>query len=408
MALPLYSLYDAHAAMVAPTWATARATADLLEDVFPAARRHPVLRRMHAASRTIAGARLTHRRPSFDIAEISVPSGPLAVREALVDRSAFGSLVHFSVPGLEKRPKVLLVAALAGHFATLLAPTVRTLLRDHDVYVTDWHNARDVPTTQGRFGFDEYVDHVIRFLRVIGPDAHVVAVCQPCPATVAALALLAADPEPLHPRSLTLMAGPIDTRINPTKINELAFRRNVDWYRRNCVTTVPSRYAGAGRRVYPGFLQVSGLVSLNARRHLDSHLSIYKDLVGGRVDEARQTERFYAEYFAVLDVAAEFYLETIERVFMEHHLPTGQLRHHGRLVRPELIERTPLLTVEAERDDMCAVGQTAAAHALLPRLGARMRHRYVQPGVGHYGVFAGRRWDEEIYPVIRDFIRSNA
>ena len=255
----------------------------------------------------------------------------------------------------------------------------------------------------GPFGLDEYVDHVIRFLRVVGPDAHVFAVCQSCVPTLMATSILAQDDDPVQPLTLTLMSGPIDTRANPTKINRMAYGRSLGWYRRS-LTTVPRRYQGSGRLVYPGFLQVSGFMSLNLRRHISSHMEIYRCHARGEPETSQRTQDFYAEYFAVLDIAAEFYLDTLERIFQKDLLAKGQMTWHGRVVTPAVITKTALLTIEAERDDMCAVGQTEAAHGLLSGIGSDMPRHYVQEGVGHYGVFAGSRWSSEVYPVVRGFI----
>lgn len=408
MSKHLYSLYETHRFMSLPVTATTSAVAQLLDLDSPVVRRSAVLRRLGAMSEVVSGIQLTHDRPHLNIGEIPGEGGMLAILQEDVDQTPFATLSRFSaVSASSSRPAVLLVAPLSGHFWTMLAPTLRTLLRDHDVYVTDWHNARDIPVEEGPFGLDEYVDHVIRFLRVVGEDAHVVAVCQPCVPALAAVALLADEGEPT-PKSLTLVSGPIDTRVNPTKINEAAHRRDVTWYERRCVSTVPSRYAGAGRRVYPGFLQVSAFMSLNIRRHVDAHLSMYRHLRAGRREESVHTRQFYDEYFAVLDVPSEFYLQTIERIFQKHLLPLGRLEHRGRPVRPGAIADTPVLTVEAARDDMCAVGQTHAAHALLTGLAEDQKRNYVQEGVGHYGIFSGRRWENEVYPVIRDFIRETS
>jgi poly(3-hydroxybutyrate) depolymerase len=404
----LYSLYRAHGVLVAPARIGSRLAAGLAQAAPAAVAERPIVRRVGAAGRVLADARLTHSRPAFVIEEPSGDGGRRQFTERTVHATPFGSLIHF-VPehGGAARPKVLLSAPLSGHFSTMLTPTIRTLLRDHDVFVTDWHNARDIPIDHGRFGLDDYVAHIIRFLGVLGPGAHAVAVCQPCVPALVASAVLAADHDPCEPRSLTLISGPIDTRVNPTSINLAAQRRPLDWYRKRCVTVVPKRYAGAGRRVYPGFLQVSAFMSLNLRRHIRSHIEMYRDLAEGTPEQAESTRQFYQEYFAVLDVPAEFYLDTVGRVFQEHELPLGTMTYRGRPVRPQAITRTALLTVEAEKDDLCAVGQTQAAHRIVSGLGPEQRGHYVQPGVGHYGIFSGRRWEAEVYPVVRDFIREH-
>jgi len=299
------------------------------------------------------------------------------------------------------------VAPLSGHFATLLRDTVRVLLPEHDVHITDWANARDVGIWSGRFGFDEYIEHLIKFLEAMGPGAHVVAVCQPCVQALAAAAIMAEDDNPAQPRSMTLMAGPIDTRINPTKVNELATGRPIEWFARNLITRVPLRYPGATRRVYPGFLQLTAFMSMNMERHVKAQMDLYKALAKGEHEQARTIKDFYDEYFAVLDMTAEFYLETVQRVFQDHLLAKGQLDWKGRRVHPKAIRRTALFTVEGERDDICSIGQTVAAHDLCSSLRPYRKKHYMQAGVGHYGVFSGRRWAGQIYPLVRNTILAN-
>jgi poly(3-hydroxybutyrate) depolymerase len=296
---------------------------------------------------------------------------------------------------------------MSGHFATLLRDTVRTMLADHDVFITDWHNARDVPVAAGRFGLDEYVEHVMKFLEAIGPGAHLMAICQPCVAALAAAALMAEDAHPAMPRSLTLMAGPIDCRISPTEVNRLATSKPIEWFERNLIATVPARYPGALREVYPGFVQLSAFMNMNLERHLASFRSLFEDLVKGDLARAEATRSFYEEYFAVADLPAEFYLETVRIVFQEYALAAGQMTWRGRKVDPRAIRRMALLTVEAERDDICSLGQTLAAQDLCASLKLFMRTHYIQAGAGHYGVFSGKRWTNNIYPVVRDVIHTS-
>jgi polyhydroxyalkanoate depolymerase len=266
---------------------------------------------------------------------------------------------------------------------------------------------RDVEKRHGRFGFDEYVDHVVKFLEAIGEGAHVVAVCQPCVAVLIAAAVMAQNNNPAQPRSMTLMAGPIDTRVNPTKVNELANSKPIEWFEQNLIATVPLRYPGAFRRVYPGFVQLAAFMSMNIERHLKAHRDLYDALTRGELEKARITKDFYDEYFAVLDLTAEFYLETIQIVFQEHRLPLGTLDYHGRRVDPRAIRRTMLLTVEGEKDDICAVGQTLAAHDLCTGLRPYFKRHHMQPGAGHYGIFSGRRWETQIYPLVRNLILAS-
>jgi polyhydroxyalkanoate depolymerase len=298
------------------------------------------------------------------------------------------------------------VAPLSGHFATLLRNTVRTLLPDHDVYLTDWHNARDVPADVGSFGFEDGVTHVIRFLEKIGPGAHVLAVCQPCVQVLAAVAVMAEDKNPAQPRTMTLMAGPVDTRINPTKVNDLAMAHPIEWFERNLIDRVPFRHQGAGRKVYPGFVQLMAFMSMNMARHEKAHRDLYLHLAKGETERAEAIKTFYDEYFAVLDLPAEFYIETVRIVFQEALLARGELTYKGKPVNPASIRKTALLTVEGERDDICALGQTAAAHDLCSGLRPYMKRHHMQAGVGHYGVFGGKRWEKQIYPIVRNLILS--
>jgi polyhydroxyalkanoate depolymerase len=302
---------------------------------------------------------------------------------------------------------VLVVAPLSGHFATLLRNTVRTLLPDHDVYITDWHNARDVAPVQGTFGFDDYVDYVIRFLEALGPGAHVVAVCQPCVQALAAVAVMAANRNRAQPSSMTLMAGPIDTRVNPTKVNKLAMSKSIGWFERNLIARVPRKYAGARRKVYPGFVQLTAFVSMNINRHYNAHQELYEHLSNGEHEKAQIIKTFYDEYFAVLDLPAEFYLETVRWVFQEARLPKGELTYKGEPVDLKAIRKTALLTVEGERDDICALGQTAAAHDLCTGLRPHLKRHHMQAGAGHYGVFSGKRWEGQIYPIVRNLILAS-
>ncbi|HEX8829220.1 MAG TPA: polyhydroxyalkanoate depolymerase, partial [Xanthobacteraceae bacterium] len=328
-------------------------------------------------------------------------------REDTAARTPFGTLLHFKKDIAAAQPRVLLVAPLSGHFSTLLRATVRTLLPDHDVFITDWHNARDIPLTAGRFGVDEYTDHLIKFLTELGPGAHILAVCQPCVAVLAAVAVMAEAGDPAQPRSMTLMAGPIDTRINPTKVNALAKKRPIDWFERMLTASVPLGYPGAFRRVYPGFVQLFAFMSMNIERHVKAHHTLYENLANGEIEKAAIIKAFYDEYFAVLDLTSEFYLETVRLIFQEHALPLGKLQWHGQRVDPSAIRKTMLLTVEGERDDICAVGQTVAAHDLCSKLRPYLKRHHMQAGVGHYGVFSGKRWESQIYPIVKNVVLSS-
>ena len=364
------------------------------------------LRKISAALDVFARLRLTHSRPAYGIARVTVDGREIPVAEEEVLALPFGTLLRFRKEGAAPQPKVLLVAPLSGHFATLLRETARTLLQDHDVYITDWHNARDVSLRHGGFALDDYVDYMIRYLEEIGPGAHVVAVCQPCVAALAATALMAEDDNPAQPRSLTLMAGPVDCRVNPTEVNRLATSRPIDWFERTLVSHVPPPHKGHMRRVYPGFLQLTAFLSMNLERHKQQFRNLYQHLVDGEHEKAEVIRLFYDEYLAVNDLPAEFYLETVEKVFQTYELATGELRWRGRPVRPQAIRRTWLLTVEGERDDICSVGQTVAAHDMCSGIRPYMKVHHIQTGVGHYGVFSGRKWNQQIYPRLREMIHS--
>ena len=364
-------------------------------------------RNLTAAYELIARAGLSHTRPAFGIGSVTVGNREVEVSEEAAAATPFGTLLHFKKHAGTAQPRVLMVAPLSGHFATLLRATVRTTLPEHDVFITDWHNARDVPLTAGRFGVDEYVDHLIKFIEVMGPGAHVLAVCQPCVAALAAAAAMAEAGNPAQPRSLTLMAGPIDTRVNSTRVNELAKTRSIEWFERNLIASVPLRHPGAFRRVYPGFVQLAAFMSMNIDRHVKAHRELYENLANGEAEKAAITKAFYDEYFAVLDLTAEFYLETVRLIFQEHALPRGRLDYRGRRVDPAAIRRTMLFTVEGERDDICAVGQTVAAHDLCGNLRPYLKRHHMQAGVGHYGVFSGKRWENQIYPLLKNVILSS-
>jgi poly(3-hydroxybutyrate) depolymerase len=404
----IYQLYQAQEDMLAPLRRGAAIAAGLLRPADIGRATPPPLRHLLAACDVVSSGGLTHHRPSFDLPEVQVGNQVVTVTEEAADVTPFGTLLHFRKDPATAQPPVLLVAPMSGHFATLLRGTVKVLLPENDVYITDWHNARDVPLDEGGFGMDEFVEHVMRFLRVIGPGAHVMAVCQPAVAVLAAVALLAQAGDRAQPRSMTLMAGPIDTRINPTKVNELAAGRPIDWFAQNLIGVVPWRYRGARRRVYPGFMQLTAFITMNLERHVGAHFTHFRALVGGDLAAAAAHRSFYDEYNAVMDLPAEFYLETVQRVFQDHDLPLGNLTYRGEKVRPAAIRRTALLTVEGERDDICAIGQTVAALDLCTGIHPGMKRHHLQTGVGHYGVFSGRRWANEVYPRVREMIQSTA
>ena len=369
-----------------------------------------MFQRFSASCEVLSRLRFTHSRPSFGLPYIDIAGRRITISEEAALVKPFGTLLHFKkdqdVAPDQAMPKILVVAPLSGHFSTLLRNTVRTLLADHDVYITDWHNARDVPLSAGNFTFEDYVDYVIQFLEEMGPGSHVLGVCQPCVQVLMAVAIMAEDGNPATPRSMTLMAGPVDTRINPTKVNELASSKPLSWFEANLISMVPFGHLGAGRRVYPGFLQLTAFMSMNMDRHRKAHDDLYTHLVNGEVAEAEAIKSFYDEYFAILDLSADFYLQTVDVVFQRALLAKGEMTYRGRKVDPSVIRRTALLTVEGERDDICALGQTGVAHDLCPSIKPFMRRHHMQVGVGHYGVFSGRRWEGQIYPLVRNMILS--
>jgi len=402
-----YQAYQAHTDLMEPLRAMARMACVWLDEPHCQIYDEKSTRRFSAACRVFALAQLTHRRPDYGIESVEIDGVQVPVSEQAVMVEPFGTLLRFHKAGITRpQPRVLLVAPMSGHFATLLRETVRTMLRDHDVYITDWHNARDVPLMAGRFGLAEYIEHMMQFMRVLGPGSNLMAICQPCVAALAATALMAEDDDSATPACLTLMAGPVDCRISPTEVNKLATDKPMSWFEQNLISHVPLRHPGAMRRVYPGFVQLMAFMSMNLDRHLESFRGMYHHLVNDDHERATATKTFYEEYFAVCDLPAEFYLETVRLVFQEYALARGALMWNGRKVNPGAIRRTTLLTVEGERDDICALGQTLAAHDLCSMLRPYMKTHYVQAGAGHYGVFSGKRWSGSIYPVVRETIHA--
>jgi len=399
-----YNMYQTQADLLYPARQMARLGAVMVRALDMGAFAFPALRHFGAACNLLADSALTHHRPDYGFTSAKVGNDIVSVTEESRLETPFATLLRFRKDTPVVQPRVLIVAPMSGHFATLLRGTVSVMLPDHDVYLTDWKNARDIPLSDGTFGFDDYVDHLIRFLEVMGEGSHMVAVCQPAVAALAATAVMAEARNPATPRSLTLMAGPIDTRQNPTKVNVLAKSHSIEWFEKNLISNVPWRHKGASRRVYPGFLQLTAFMTMNLDRHINAHISQYGALVAGDVVAAAAHKKFYDEYGAVMDLPAEFYLETVKKVFQDDDLPLGKLTWHGQPVRPEAIRHTALLTVEGERDDICAVGQTMAALDLCSGLRISQKRHHLQTGVGHYGVFSGSRWAREVYPKVRAMI----
>jgi len=372
-------------------------------------------RTMAAACDVFESMTRVYAKPAFNLPPLKVYGQPVEVTETFVWERPFCKLLHFRkdaetygrLRAKYPHPKVLIVAPLSGHYATLLRGTVEAMLPEHDVFITDWVDAREVPLSEGRFGLDDYVEYVMEMLRFLGPGTHLMAVCQPGPACLAAAALMHEDKDKARPRSLTIMGSPIDARRSPTEPNRLSEQRAFSWFEENMIHVVPLPYAGFGRKVYPGFLQLTAFINMNRDRHTNAQHDYFNNLVKGDGDSVQKHRDFYDEYLAVLDLSADFYLETIERVFQKFELAKGEFRFRGRLVKPSAIRDMGLMTVEGEKDDISGIGQTQAAHDLCPNIPASRQLDYIQPGVGHYGVFNGTRWRTEIQPRVREFIRAN-
>ncbi len=364
-----------------------------------------------AAAEVFERATRRYAQPEWEIDYTLVGGERVPVEIEPIWEMPFCRLLHFkrtfAHPLKHRQPKLLIVAPLSGHYPTLLRGTVEAFLPQHDVYITEWVNAREVPLSEGRFDLDDYIDYVVAMLRRLGGDAHVIAVCQPSVPVLAAVALMEAQDDPVVPRSMTLMGGPIDSRCNPTKVNKLAEARGVDWFRHHVITKVPFPNPGVMRDVYPGFLQLHGFVSMNLGRHIEAHKDLFQHLVEGDGDSAQKHREFYDEYLAVMDLAAEYYLQTVDTVFVRHALPKGEMTHRGQKVDPSRIRRVALMTVEGEHDDISGRGQTEAAHRLCDNIPADRKTHYLARGVGHYGVFNGSRFRADIAPRIADFILSN-
>jgi poly(3-hydroxybutyrate) depolymerase len=404
----LYSGYEISRWAAQPVLSSAGAMARSLRGLPPSLRSKPVVSHAWAASEVVSRMHATHDRPSFGIESVWVDAEQYAVTEHETSSSPFASRIHFRKSVDLVQPRVLVVGPLSGHFATLIRPTVASLLSDFDVHVLTWNNARDVPVDKGGFGLEDYIAQVMLEIRELGPDTHVLAVCQPAVPVLAAVSLLAQQDDPAQPPSLTLIAGPIDTRINPNRVNQFAGDKSLAFFEKRLIQTVPGSYPGAGRRVYPGFVQLGAFMSMNLRRHMSRHVDLYRAMVSGDVEEAQTVRTFYDEYGAVMDVYAEFYLDTVDQVFQRHLLPTGQMMWRDQLVDPKAIHRTALLTVEGENDDICSPGQNYAAHGLCVNIPEHKRAHHLEPGVGHYGVFSGSHWQAEIYPAVRDFITKHS
>ena len=405
----LYSMYEAQHMVLEPFRYAAEFTRGWFAHPFSPLAYTPVSRSVSATSDLFLRVTQRYEKPAWGITTTRTGDRIVPVSVEIALDKPFCKLIHFKreLDAPRSDPKVLLVAPLSGHHATLLRDTVRTLLPEHEVWVTDWVDARMVPVTEGAFHLDDYVDYMREFARFLAPELNVISVCQPTVPVLAALSLMADDGEPDAPRAMVMMGGPIDARRSPTAVNNLATRKPHSWFDRSLIERVPSKYPGFMRRVYPGFLQRLGFVAMNADRHVSAHWDYYHHLRQGDGDSAATHRRFYDEYNAVLDMPAEYYLDTIRTVFQEFALPQGRWSVRGQLVRPQTIRQTALLTVEGELDDISGNGQTEAAHLLCLNIPGALREHHCAPGVGHYGIFSGRRWREMIYPRVRDFIRAH-
>jgi poly(3-hydroxybutyrate) depolymerase len=408
----LYALHEASFYASTPLRLAARAARDFWGSPLNPAAESDLGRRIHAGADLFSNVTRRYGKPDWRIDSVKIGQVDVRVRPTVVWESPWARLIQFDRDMADMRragkfqldPAVLIVAPLSGHYATLLRGTVEAFLPDHAVFIVDWINAREVSVLQGRFDFHDYIDHIRQMLTALGPRPNVVAVCQPGPPVLAAAALMAEDGDPSRPASMTFMGSPIDARLSPTVTNQLAEEKPFTWFQSNMIYTVPPPYPGMGRRVYPGFVQLASFMSMNAEKHQQAHQRYFQDLVKGDGDSTDKHLEFYDEYLSVLDLTEEFYLQTIDIVFQQHLLPKGQLTHRGRLVNPEAITDIGLMTVEGENDDISGIGQTQAAHGLCSSLPEALKEDYVQPDVGHYGVFNGRRFREEIYPRVRDFI----
>ena len=403
----LYELHEAQHASLTPLRLWAKATAEFYGNPFSVFSHNPMSRVMTAGADVVLRMTQRYSKPPFGLSETLIQGKAVDVSEQIVLDKPFCQLLHFKRDTKRKDPKVLMVAPLSGHYATLLRDTVKTFLPDHDVYITDWKDARAVPVTDGPFHFDDYVAYVQEFIRFLGRDIHVISVCQPTVPVLAAVSLMAQHGEKT-PTTMLMMGGPIDTRRSPTVVNNFALKHPIEWFENQLISRVPAKYPGFGRNVYPGFLQLAGFVAMNPDRHIDSHKDYFYHLVKGDGDNADAHRKFYDEYNAVMDLPAEYYLDTIQAVFQEHHLPKGKMVVAGEQVDPSAIKTTALFSIEGELDDISGNGQTEAAHELCTGIPAARHKHLLAKDVGHYGIFSGRKFRENIYPDMHAFIRKYA
>lgn len=410
----LYSLYELGHMSVAPLRIAALMQSSMLRSPMNPMADTELVRTAAAASDLFESVTRRYAKPKWNLPTTKINDVDVPVTVQTAWSTPWCNMLHFerdadalkAARGEQTDPTVLIVAPMSGHYATLLRDTVNSFLPHHEVYVTDWADARMVPVLSGRFDLNDYIDHVMGMLRSLGPGTHVVAVCQPGPAVLAAVALMADEDDPCTPATMTIMGSPIDARRSPTAPNKLAETRDLEWFKNNMIHSVPALYPGAFRRVYPGFVQLASFMGMNLSRHVDAHWSYFQNLVKGDGDSTDRHSEFYDEYLAVMDLSEEFYIQTLVEVFQEYTLANGTMKHRGKLVNPAAITKTALLTVEGENDDISGIGQTQAAHDVCANIPEHMRRDYIQPGVGHYGVFSGRRFRTEIYPRVREFMRT--
>jgi poly(3-hydroxybutyrate) depolymerase len=407
----LYHLYEMSQAAMSPARAAANSTRLLMRSPFNPLSYTNIGRNAAAAAELLERTTRRYRKPKFNLPHTMVKGQRIAVTEEIVWRRPFCDLVHFKKhfppAAIPNEPRLVIVAPLSGHWATLLRGTVESMLPFADVYMTDWQDARSVPLRDGKFDLDDYIDYITGILELFGGDVHIMAVCQPSVPVLAAVALLETRESAAVPRSLILKGGPIDTRVNPTAVNKLAVERGTNWFRRTVITSVPWPNRGYGRLVYPGFLQLTGFMAMNLDRHMKAHKELFINLVHGDGDSVEKHKEFYDEYLAVMDLAAEYYLQTVDQVFVKHQLPKGEMFHRGQLIDLTAIRRTAIMTIEGEKDDITGLGQTEAALHLCTNLSRAKKKHYTQPSVGHYGIFNGSRYRHEIVPRVVAFMSDH-
>lgn len=411
---PLYTLHEVQHAFMAPLSTWAHHSKHWYNHPANPLSYTPIGRQMAASSELLERMTKRYGKPAFGITHTMVGDTEVKIHEKMIEERPFCNLLHFekitgrrSVDNKAKQPKLLVVAPMSGHHATLLRGTVKDLLPHADVYITDWLDARDVPQSEGGFDLHDYIDYIIQHFTTLGPNTHVMAVCQPAVPVLAAVAIMNARGDKNAPKSMTLIGGPIDTRESPTEVNQLAKDKDLKWFEDNAVTTVPLNYPGFMRHVYPGFLQLTGFMTMNLDKHIDAHVKLFNHLVDGDGESAESHREFYNEYLAVMDITSEFYLQTVREVFQKHSLPKGEFMYRDELVDCSKITKTALLTLEGERDDISGTNQTKAAHKLCTSLPAAKKKHHTQAGVGHYGIFNGRRYREHVVPIIAEFINKH-